>query len=187
MNQENLVTLKGKSTLVIQADGTRFEPNKQYRCIEIVESKKGEFLVNGIIFDKNSFKQLFEFLHTVILREFKTIGLITENNKPISKKAFKERASVHQYGRGKSMLNVMYFFIHPKECIYGFYPQYQGDSKATCLTNAYQMYLDLLNGEMDEVDCNNIQRGNTGIPIGYGNLRIRPEFIKTDEKLEIYY
>lgn len=187
MNRENLVILKGKSTVVIQANGTRIEPNKHYRCVEVTRTKERQFLVYGVHFDEASFNQLFEFFYDKVLREFKTLGLIGENNKPLTKKAFKECASVHQYGRGKGMLNVLYFYIQPKECIYAFHPQFQGDSKAKCIDNAYKMYLDLLNGEMDEVDNREIQRGNCGIPICYGDLNIRPEWNPSDEKLEIYY
>lgn len=187
MNRENLVTLKGKSTLIVKADGTMFEPNRNYRCVEVTRNKGREFLVYGVVFDETSFNQLFEYVYDKILREFKALGLVGENNKPITKKAFKERASVHQYGRGKGMLNVLYFYIKPKEYIYGFYPQFQGDSKAKCLENAYKMYLDLLNGDMEEVDFKNIQRGNSGVPIGYGDLRVTPEYNPTNEKLEIFY
>lgn len=187
MNRENLVILKGKSTVIVKSDGTIFKPNTQYRCIEATESKQREFIVNGIIFDEASFNQLFEYLHDVILREFKTLELVGENNKPLSKKAFSERANIHQYGRGKNMMNVLYFFIQPKEFMYGFYPQYQGDSKAKCVENAYKMYLDLLTGNMEDFDYGDIQRGNSGIPIGYGDLRVRPEYNPTNEKLEIYY
>lgn len=183
MKKENLVILKGKSTLISKC-GTRIEPNTQYRCIEISEGKKKEFLVYGIVFDENAFNQLFIDLHSVVLNELKAIGLLGENNEPISKSPFKNQASVHQYGKGKSMLNVLYFYTHPKECVYGFYPQFQGDSKAKCLENAYAMYLDLLNGEMEDFDCKNIQRGNCGIPIGYGDLRMRPEY--TEEKSELF-
>lgn len=183
MKKENLVILKGKSTLISQC-GTRIEPNTQYRCIEISEGKKKEFLVYGIVFDENTFNQLFIDLHSVVLNELKVIGLLGENNEPISKSLFKNQASVHQYGKGKSMLNVLYFYTHPKECIYGFYPQFQGDSKAKCLENAYAMYLDLLNGEMEDFDNKDIQRGNCGIPIGYGDLRMRAEH--TEEKNELF-
>ena len=184
MKKENLVILKGKSTLISKC-GTRIEPNTQYRCIEISEGKRKEFLVYGIVFDENAFNELFIDLHSVIMCELNDIGLLN-NMKPISKAQFKERASVHQYGKGKGMLNVVYFYGNSKECNYGFYPQFQGDSKAKCLENAYKMYLDLLNGEMEDFDCKDIQRGNCGIPIGYGDLRMRAEYNPTDEKLEIF-
>jgi hypothetical protein len=185
MKKENLVILKGKSTLISKC-GTRIEPNKHYRCIEISEGKRKEFLVYGIVFDETTFNELFIDLHTVIMNEFKTLGLLGANNEPMSKSLFKNQASVHQYGKGKSMLNVLYFYGNSKECIYGFYPQFRGDSKAKCLENAYQMYLDLLNGDMDDFDCNDIQRGNCGIPIGFSDLRMREEFIPRDEKLELF-
>lgn len=184
MKKENLVILKGKSTLISQC-GTRIEPNKNYRCIEVSDETHSEFLVYGIVFDEKAFKELFVYLHDIVMSEFNDIGLL-DNMKPISKAQFKERASIHQYGRGKDMLNVMYFYTNPKECIYGFYPQFQGDSKAKCLENAYEMYKDLLNGEMDDFDCKDIQRGNCGIPLIYGDLRCRPEYNPTDEKLEVF-
>jgi len=185
MRKENLVILKGKSTLISQC-GTRIETNTQYRCIEISEGKVRQFLVYGIVFDENSFNELFVDLHNVVMDEFKTIGLLGTNNEPISKSLFKNQASVHQYGRGKSMFNVIYFYIHPKECIYGFYPQFSGDSKAKCLENAYQMYINLLNGEMEDFDCKDIQRGNSGIPIGYGDLRMSSEYNPTNENLSLF-
>ncbi len=185
MKKENLVILRGKSTLVTQC-GTRIEPNTSYRCIEVSEGKVKQFLVYGIVFDEKGFNQLFIELHTVVMNEFKTIGLIKEDGRAISKAQFKALASVHQYGKGKEMLNVMYFYINSKECIYGFYPNFTGDSKAECLKNAYDMYLDLLNGEMDDFDCADIQRGNCGIPICYGNLRVRPEYNPSDKKLEVF-
>ena len=183
MKKENLVILKGKSTLISQC-GTRIEPNTQYRCIEVSEGTRKEFLVYGIVFDENSFNELFIDLHIVVMNELKTIGLVKEDGTAISKTQFKERASVHQYGKGSRMLNVLYFYTHPKESMYGFYPRFRGDSKAKCLNNAYQMYLDLLNGEMDDFDCKDIQRGNCGIPIGYGDLIMRPEY--TEEKSELF-
>lgn len=182
MKKDNLVILKGQATLVTK-DGTRIEPLKHYRSIEISEGERKEFLVYGIVFDEDAFNQLFEYLHDVILREFNVIGL-TKDSKAISKKEFRERANIHQYGRGKDMLNTIYFYINPKDCMYGFYPQFNGDSKAKCIANAYQMYLDILNGEMDDFDCEDIQRGNTGIPIGYANLRMRAEY--QEEKNELF-
>ena len=183
MKKENLVILKGKSTLISQC-GTRIEPNTQYRCIEISEGTRKEFLVYGIVFDENSFNELFIDLHSVVMDELKAIGLVKEDGTAISKAQFKERASVHQYGKGQGMFNVLYFFTHPKDCMYGFYPQFRGDSKAKCLANAYQMYIDLLNGEMDDFDCNDIQRGNSGIPTSYGDLRMRAEY--SEEKNELF-
>lgn len=183
MTKENLVILKGKATLVSKC-GTRIEPNVPYRCVEVSEGKQKEYLVYGIVFDKSAFNQLFIELHTVVMNEFKTIGLLGENGTPISKTQFKERASIHQYGKGKDMLNVLYFYIHPKECIYGFYPLFRGDTKAECLKNAYKMYIDLLNGEMEDFDCKDIQRGNCGIPLSYGDLRVRAEY--NNEKNELF-
>ena len=185
MKKENLVILKGKCTLISKC-GTKMLPNTAYRCIEISEGKRKEFLVFGIVFDEVSFNDLFQYLHDVVIAEWKALGLLGKDNEPMSKSLFKNQASVHQYGRGKDMLNVMYFYDNPKELMYGFYPRYRGDSKANCLENAYQMYLDVLNGEMEDFDAKDIQRGTGGIPISYGDIRVRPEYTPTDEKLEIY-
>ena len=101
------------------------------------------------------------------------LGLLV-GGKKLSYKAFKEKASVHsyvQYRRQRSKLNVIYFYIHPKDCMYGFYPCY-GNTKEQSLKLAYARYLDVLNGEMSDIDSGLVQFGNGGIPLSYGDLRV---------------
>lgn len=167
--KDYLVCLKGNQKGFTTESGTDFNPHKAYRFI-----KNGKWnLVNGEPLSDKVFNTLFEFVLDRAKRHFELLGL-TKNGNPISKTKFKELADIHQYGRGKEMLNVIYFNgFHNDKIIYGFYPLCKGDSKAICLTNAHQMYLQFLNGDSDDFDCEDIQFGNTGIPIGYGDLRQR--------------
>lgn len=181
MNKENLVVLKGKTTLVVEATETRFEPNKHYRAIEL---DKETILVYGEPFDKATFNNMFEFLHDRMIREFEAKELI-KDGKPLSKTAFKERLSLHTYGRGKGKLFIG-FFGDKLNGIWAFYGSFRGDTKAEYFKDAYSRFLKVIDGEMDWVDNETIQRGNSGIPISYGDVYFRKEWNPDNEKREIY-
>lgn len=96
------------------------------------------------------------------------LGLIN-NGKPISFKAFKDLASVHEYGRGRNPLRII-FIGHPKENLFAFYPP--NDTKAECLKIAYNYYKDCVESEyMCEYNDENVMWGNCGIPLQYGAVR----------------
>ena len=168
--KDYLVCLKPNLDGLGISETTEFKPHKAYRCIELSEGNQTEMLVYGVVFNKEAFDLFFEYVLDRAKRHFEFLGL-TVNGKPVSKSKFKALADVHQYGYGKSMLNMVYFHGFNKDKIlYGFYPLCKGDSKARCLKNAYSMFIDFLNGESDDFDCGDIQFGNRGIPIGYGDL-----------------
>lgn len=185
MKKENLVILKGKATLVSKC-GTRIEPNTNYRCIEISDSNNSEFLVFGIVFSKEAFEQLFVYLHDVIIKEFKTLNLLKENGETISMSMFKELAKVVKYGKGKGCYNVVYFYIHPKELCYQFLPLSKGDSQTKALANAYKMYMDVVNGNMDDVDCYDVNRGSSGLPLSYSHIYFKKEYNPENIKNELF-
>jgi len=182
MKKENLVILKGKSTLISQC-GTRIEPNKHYRCIEVSEGTRKEFLVYGIVFLESEFNELFLYLHDVIMDEMSEIGLLP-NMKPLTKKAFIDGIDLHTYGKGQNKLFIG-FFGSKVNTLIGFYPSFRGDTKKDFLDSAYRNYQDTLNGDMDSIDGETIQRGNSGIPICYGDIYFRKEYNPTNEKLEV--
>ena len=105
----------------------------------------------------------------------KFLGLINlTSNKPISFAGFKKRADVHEYGRGRNPLRIIYVG-QPRQNLFGFYPM--RDTKANNLKDAYHMYLELVNMSSDSDDyplslIDDIQWGNCGIPISYGDLRV---------------
>jgi hypothetical protein len=95
------------------------------------------------------------------------LGLIV-NGQPISFNAFKKIADVHEYGRGRNPLRIV--FVGVKDNRFGFYPM--RDSKLSNLKESYDLYVNLINSKSndDEVD-DDISWGNCGIPLSYGKLR----------------
>ena len=184
MKKDSLVILKGKTTLISEGTQTTFEPNKHYRCIELTEGKVSQFLVYGVVFDKDAFDSLFVNLHDVIMVQWAENGLLVDGKK-ISKKAFVELLDLHTYGRGKSKLFIG--FVGSKmDGLFVFQPLFRGDTKAKYLTNAYDMYKRVLDGDMTDIDEEILQRGNSGIPLSFGDIYFRKQYNPTNEKNLIY-
>lgn len=171
MNKENLVVLKGSTQLEFKTD--IIKPNVYYRCIDI---GKKQYLVYGIVFSHKKFKELFEFAQDRVLRDFKDLGILNEDNTPVSKSLFTNQADIHTYGTGRKALKVWYF-RNSCERIYGFYPM-QG-SKVENQKECYQMYLDIINGDVESLDNEDVKFGNCGIPLSYGSLRILNPILTT--------
>ena len=51
---------------------------------------------------------------------------------------------------------------------------------------AYEMYKDTVNGDMTHFDDEMLQRGNSGIPLCFGDIYFRKEWNPNNEKNEIY-
>jgi len=96
----------------------------------------------------------------------KVLGLMgIDNNKPLSYSGFKNRASVHKYGKNYKVV----FVGHPRQNLFGFYTMYGPDSDV--MKEAYDMYVSLVKGDMTGYNEGDIQWGNCGIPISYSELR----------------
>ena len=167
MNKTSLVVLRGDKVLEFQTD--TMYPNKYYRCLRVSENDNAEYMVYGIVFDKATFEATFEYAYDRIMRDWERIGLI-KGGKLIGKTAFKELANVHLYGKQTNNLRII-FFGFPKECMYGFYPMFR-ESKAKQLDTMYVWCNVVIEGEMRWFDNENIQFGNCGIPLSYGDLRV---------------
>jgi hypothetical protein len=101
-----------------------------------------------------------------LIDNLKLLGLVSiENGNPISYSGFKNRASVHKYGNRHKIV----FIGHPKQNLFGFYTMYGNDSEV--MKEAYTMFVKLVKGDMEGYNYNDIQWGNAGIPLGYGDLR----------------
>lgn len=165
MDKNNLVVLKGSKPFSI-GDG-HFLPNTYYRCLP-PEKPTDIYLIWGYGIVPDQYIDKFEFVHDRIIRDWTNIGLIV-NSKPISKTAFARLANIHTYGNQKNNLRI--YFFGPKECQYGFYPLLR-ENRTQQLVYLYEMFIETLLGDMTWVDDHNIQFGNCGTPIGYGNLRV---------------
>lgn len=182
LTKENLVVLKGSTRLIIRESHTVIEPNVHYRCI-----KDGDtYIIFGEPIDKQTFDDMFEFLHDRMMREFKVLGLL-KDGKPISKSAFKDAMNIHQYGKGKQK-NFKGFFGDKLKGLFAFDNEFQGDTKAKFIDYAYHNYVCIVGGNMTSVDNTTVQRGNNGIPILYGSLYFRKlvDYVNPKES-EIYY
>lgn len=167
MDKTNLVILKTSNELILGSDV--LYPNTYYRCLD--EEKNGEksYYVYGINMHESLFNEYFEYAYDRIMRDWERIGLI-QNDKLISKTAFKKLANVHIYGKQTNNIRIIFFGI-PNECLYGFYPLYS-ENKAKQLDAMYKWCIQVMDGYMGYFDQQNIQFGNRGIPIGYGDLRV---------------
>jgi hypothetical protein len=87
--------------------------------------------------------------------------------KPVSYSAFKNRASIHRYG--KSSKYKIVFIGQPKQNLFGFYVSYDVDSQA--MKEAYEMFVNLVKGNMADYLRDDVQWGNCGIPLVYQNIR----------------
>ena len=166
MNKTNLIVLRGDTALEFQTD--TLYPNTYYRCLKVEENGIEEYLVYGIVFDKQGFDKNFELAYDRIMRDWEHIGLI-KKGKLVNKKVFNELASVHLYGKQTNNLRII-LFGHPKECMYGFYPKYR-ENQAKQLLTIYQWCINVIEGDMEYFDFKYIQFGRNGVPINYGNLR----------------
>lgn len=102
----------------------------------------------------------------VIYNNLSKLGLINAEGGPLLYSGFKKFASIHRYGNKYKIV----FIGLPKENLFGFYVEYGNDTQV--LKDAYKMYVRLVNGNMEEFNDKDVQWGNCGIPISYGNLRI---------------
>ena len=103
-----------------------------------------------------------------LIKNLVELGVVNGDMKPISYSGFKNRASVHRYGSPVKYKIV--FLGQPKNNLFGFYVMYGDDTKV--MKEAYNMFLRLIKGNMEDYNIGDLQWGNAGIPLSYGNLRV---------------
>lgn len=163
---ENLVMLK--SDIETTIDGDLYKPNRYYRCMPTDETNY-PFILNGTGFTQKNFDEHFEFVHTRVMKHFVSLGLVDEKLNPVSKAKFTKLADIHTYGRGKKAFKI-WFFRNSRDVMYGFYPM-QGN-KTDNANECYQYFTDIVSGNVECLDTKDVQFGNCGVPISYGNLRV---------------
>lgn len=104
-----------------------------------------------------------------LMEKLKALGLIDENGNAISFSKFKKLVDIHQLGIGRKRLFI-FIIGNPKENLIGFYPP--TDARPEMMKICYQYLVDTITTDIkQEYLDGNIQWGNCGIPIGYGDLR----------------
>jgi hypothetical protein len=105
----------------------------------------------------------------ILNQKLKDLGLITETGEPISFAKFKKLADIHQYGSGQRRLFII-FVRNSKENMFAFYPP--TTNRPEMLKICYEYLLDTIQTEMkQEFLDGNVQWGNCGIPLAYGDVR----------------
>ncbi len=181
MNKESLVVLKGKTKVIVERTENSFLPNEKYRA---VKQDDNSIIVFGELLDMETFNNLFETVYDRMIREWIENGLFPMC-KPLSKKAFVELLDIHTYGRGQGKLFIG-FVGNKMDGLFAFQPLFSGDTKAKFINHCYKMYQDTLNEDMTHVDDELLQRGNSGIPLSFGDIYFRKEYNPHNEKREIY-
>lgn len=102
-----------------------------------------------------------------ILVKLTDIGLAIED-KPVPLKAFSNRCTIMKYNKGRNQLKIV-FAGRPKDNLFGFYVI--TDTDPNVMKEAYDMYLTLFNRDAELIKGGDIQWGNCGIPLVWGNLR----------------
>lgn len=168
IRKDNLVILK-QGVEAFRADSanqTEFEPNKYYRCILLENDGHREAIIFGERFVNEEIDEKFETVQDLMIRELEQLNVIVDG-KIISKTAFKRLLDVRQFGKTvKSGFKVGVIYTNPKELMYVFMPYFTGDTKVACIEQAYGHIKEIIDGNMDCVAEDYVQRANTGLAIG---------------------
>lgn len=105
----------------------------------------------------------------------KRLGLMTDEGEPVLYSAFKNMAGIHRYNGRSGTLKVVFIGL-PKENLFGFYAAFKNDTDTNVLKEAYSNYLKLVKGRIDPYETKDVQWGNAGIPLVYGDLRYQKRF-----------
>lgn len=110
-----------------------------------------------------------EFTNTQVRAKLKKINMLNPLNElEISFSQFKNRTTVHKYGKGRAQLKIVYCG-QPKEVLFAFYVNCDTDTNV--LREAYDWYKRLAKGDTGPIDEGDVKIGNSGFPLQYGPIR----------------
>ena len=102
--------------------------------------------------------------HKQLMQKLKALGVVSPKGEPVTFPAFKNRATVHRYGKDYKIV----FMGIPSKNLFGFYVMYGTDMEV--MKEAYKMFMRLIQGNMEDYENRDLQWG-LRIPIAYGNMR----------------
>jgi hypothetical protein len=102
--------------------------------------------------------------HKQLMQKLKVLQMVLPKNVPVTFPAFKNRAMISNYGKNYKIV----FLGIPAQNLFGFYVMYGNDME--CMKEAYNMYVRLVKGDMEDYENKDLQWG-LRIPIVYGNMR----------------
>jgi hypothetical protein len=175
-NENSLCIVKENKRLVIREGIDEFEPNTLHR-VSFDKNRKG-CLVFGCWFSIKDYEKYFIDYAILTKERLVRMGLMV-NDKPISFKEFKER--VYVVGRGYINLHL---YKHPKDSMFSFYP-WGTTNKVDGLQKAYEMFINICNGDMSDFDSKLLRWSNGGLPFkGYPTAN-EYEYIEENLKFKI--
>jgi hypothetical protein len=98
-----------------------------------------------------------------LLHNLNNLGLIT-NNKLLSYASWKNRASIHRYGK----VNRIVFIGRPNDNLFAFYTV--PDTDSATMKQAYEMYVKLVKGDITDFNTGTVQWTDGKIPLEYSDL-----------------
>lgn len=105
----------------------------------------------------------------ILMEKIRELGLIDANGKTIHYSKFKSLCDIHQYGRGKGRLFII-FVGNYRENMLAFYPP--TTNKEDMLKISYSYLVDTIETDMkQEFLDGNIMWGDCGIPLTYTKVR----------------
>lgn len=108
------------------------------------------------------------FSYDEAMTKFKELGLLVDG-KPVNLTTFCKKCDLHVYGYYKGKREKIAFFHNSRESMFGFY--LMNMPKRLYLKECYDMFKQMVAGDMSFMEYGAIQWGNCGIPLQYGNLR----------------
>ena len=142
---------------------TEFKQGSLYRHVE-VSGEKLPHTVYGTSFTQKQFDKCFKLYAPIIQERILNTGFIVDG-KPVNKTTFKnDVVAVHQYGRGQSKRLIAY--VISSNNTFAIEPQIR-DTKAQLIKEAYEIMLQLHNGDVEPFDCGEVYWLYRGIPINY--------------------
>jgi len=95
----------------------------------------------------------------------KFLGLMSlDFNQPLSYAGFKNRASIHRYGK----TNRIVFIGRPNDNLFAFYTV--PDTDSATMKQAYEMYVKLVKGDSTDFNTGTVQWTDSWIPSEYTDL-----------------
>lgn len=148
-----------------------FVKGKVYRY---VNQGNGYVIVNGVGILAEVFHKHFMDYHTFVLSKLKELGVYDDDKDClVSLNSFKnDYADVHTYGRGHNKKFIIFVGLY-KSNLFGCYVDFNITTKANAIKESYSMLKGLLEGNKEILDIEDIQWGNSGIPLSYGDIRIK--------------
>ena len=163
MKQEISIAICTNTKDLPEIETTYFTKGEAYRCIEITEGKEIQYLVYGVVFDKETFNKCFEDHIDTLKERVAKLPLRKDNGSMVSKTEFKNDIT-NVFGSNKRNTHKIVLVSSSKENIFGIISE-RGATKKQALDLAYAKFSDMLDNDFDSIPLGYVRWFSRGIPI----------------------